>query len=97
MLTKSDHDFIKRLEKGEKKRKKREEKEFNEMQKKFEKGEKLRRKKDDEFINRIEKGEKKRQKRVLLKNASRVQRMKLRLRWALRGYHLKQDFDYTDA
>lgn len=91
-----DDDFIKRLEKGERKRKKRERKETHELVKRHEKGERKRREQEEKFWKKIRKGLEKRQKREILEKASTTQRMKLRFKWALFGYRFKQNFDYKE-
>ncbi len=96
MLTKYDHDFIKRLEKGAKKRRERERKETRELVTRLEKGKKKHEEREGKFWNKIRKGIKKHQKREILEKVSITQRMKLRFKWALFGYRFKQNFDYKD-
>ncbi len=96
MLTESNHDFIKRLEKGTKKRRELERKEIHESVTKQEKREKKRKEREEKFWNKIRKGLEKRQKREILEKVSITQRMKLRFKWALFGYRLKQNFDYKE-
>lgn len=80
---KEHNERMKRFRKAEQKRRKRENKEHDKRMKRFRKAQKLRRKRDDAFTRRLKKGTIKREQRKILENASTVQKLKLKLKWAL--------------
>jgi len=92
MFHNSNDKFLIKMKNSEKKRKKNEKERNKKWQKKLErirKGRKKMDKKNKEFFDRPRKGQEKCEKREKLENANTVQRLKLKIKWALFGYKLE--------